>query len=250
MSPKLSVSIITLNEERDLPGCLESLNGLDAQIVVLDNHSTDRTRELAQAAGAEVSERTFDNYSAQKQAALERTTGEWVLSLDADERITPEFKDEISEILRNPSSLDGFEIPFQVHFMGKRLRFGGLGHETHMRLFRKSKGRFIGGRLHEGIELHGKIKKSKHGIVHIPYRDLDEYLEKMKVYTSNAALKRFDAGVRFHLGYHLLPFWELFHRLILRLGILDGTPGIVWAGLAAYHTWVKYLKLRELELRK
>ncbi len=147
MSPRLSVIVITLNEETDLPACLESVKALDAEIVVVDNHSSDRTREIAENAGAKFVIRDFEGYAPQKQSALDLATGDWVLSIDADERLTPELRDEIAALSEsaNGSGPSGYEIPFRVHFMGRRLRFGGLGGERHLRLFRRASGRFVGG---------------------------------------------------------------------------------------------------------
>jgi len=250
MAPKLSVVIITRDEELDLPGCLESVRGLDAEIVVVDNASSDRTTDIARSAGARVHDRPFRDYASQKQAAVDLAAGEWVLSIDADERLSPALREEILSTLRRPpDGVAGFEIPFEVRFMGRRLRFGGLGGERHLRLFLRERGRFVGGCLHEGIEVSGGVGRLSARILHLPYRDLDEYLAKMLVYTSNAASKRLAQGKRFTPLDHLRPFWELFQRLVLRLGLLDGTPGIAWASLSAFHTWVKYLKLKELQRR-
>ncbi|MEK7742896.1 MAG: hypothetical protein AAB578_00785, partial [Elusimicrobiota bacterium] len=112
---------------------------------------------------------------------------------------------------------------------------------------RRSKGGFVGGRLHEGFEGEGKAGRLEGKMVHLPYRDIDDYLDKLRVYTTAAALKRREQGRRSSPLHHLLPFWELFHRLVLRLGVLDGTPGVAWAALSSFHTWVKYVKLREME---
>ncbi len=243
---KLSVVIVTLNEERDLPGCLDSVRGLADEIILLDSGSRDKTKEIAGNYQANVSERTFDDFASQKQAAVELAAGEWILSLDADERVTPELADEIRGAMQN-SAIDAYDIPFQVWFLGSRLRYGGLGREHHVRLFKRGKGRFGGKQLHEGIVVEGPVKRLSHEIVHIPYRDLNEYLEKMIVYTDRAASKRFENGKRFHVGYHLLPFWEFFMRAFIKGGVLDGFPGILWAGLSAFHSWLKYTKLRELE---
>lgn len=249
MSPRLSVVMIARDEERDLPDCLNSLRALEAEIViVVDDRSSDQTKAAARRFTSHVFERTFDNYAAQKQSALERAAGEWVLSIDADERVSAELSAELLALCaEGDNGIAGYQIPFAVHFMGRHLRHGGLGGERHLRLFRRAAGRFVGGSLHEGIEVTGAIRRTRGAIVHRPYRDLDEYLDKMTVYTTNAARKRREAGRRFTVLHHLLPCWEFFRRTVLRLGILDGTPGIVWAGLSAFHTWVKYLKLRELE---
>lgn len=245
---RLSAVIIAQNEERDLPGCLRSLAGLDCEIVVVDGGSTDRTREIAREAGAKLFERPFDDFASQKQAAVDLASGEWILSIDADERVSPELAAEI------PSALDGaadaYDLPFEVRFLGKRLRFGGLGREHHIRLFRKSRGRFGGARLHEGVEISGPVARLRGRVVHEPYRDLNEYLEKAIVYTDRAARKRYDAGRRFTPLHHLLPVWEFFMRTVLKLGALDGFPGVAWAALSSFHSWLKYAKLRELERRE
>lgn len=130
------------------------------------------------------------------------------------------------------------------------MRFGGLGCEKHVRLFRREAGKFVGGELHEGLEVRGPIGSLSNRMVHVPYRDLGDYLDKLDRYTTLAAQKRYAAGRRFHFGHHLLPLWELFVRLVLRLGVLDGTAGVAWWGLASFHTWTKFLKLREIELRE
>lgn len=133
--------------------------------------------------------------------------------------------------------------------MGRVLRWGGLGSERHLRLVRHGRGRFTGGGLHEGLLAPEPLGRTSGRIRHIPYRDMDEYFEKLSRYTTLAARKRWEAGRRASFAHHLLPFWELFVRLFLRLAVLDGLPGIVYAGLSSFHTWVKYVKLAELGRR-
>jgi len=248
MPSRISAFVITRDEEHNIEGCLESLRGLEAEIVVLDDSTDGRTRELARKYTDKVSRRPFDDFASQKQAALDLCGGDWALSIDADERLTPELREEIPAALsRADEGIGGFSIPFRVRFLGRCLRFGGLGGERHLRLFRKAGARFTGRHLHEGIRVDGRIARLHGAMLHTPYRDLDEYLEKMRRYTTRAALQRYENGRRFRAVHHLLPFWELLRRLLLRGGIFDGTPGVVWAGLSAMHTWIKYLKLRELE---
>jgi hypothetical protein len=120
-----------------------------------------------------------------------------------------------------------------------------------LRLFKRTQGRFVGGDLHEGIELSRPPGRLRRGtIIHEPYRDLADYLEKLDRYTTLAAQKRLARGERFCLWYHLLLPWEFFSRAILKLGILDGGPGLVWAGLSAFHSWLKYVKLGQLQKLK
>jgi glycosyltransferase involved in cell wall biosynthesis len=240
----LSAILIAKDEERDLPGCLESLKGLATEIViVVSDDTTDRTEEIARAAGAKVIRRKFDDYARQRQASLDAATGEWCLWIDPDERATPALKAEVNKSL----SFDAYDIPFDVVFLGRILRWGGLGSESHVRLFRRAKSKFVGGGLHEGIQVEGSQGRLTGKIIHEPYKNISEYLEKLDRYTTLAAEKRFAAGVRFSVWRHLILPWEFFARSVLKLGILDGYPGVVWAGLSAYHSWLKYVKLGELQ---
>lgn len=244
----LSAILIARDEERDLPGALESLRGLASElVVVVGAASRDKTEAIARKAGAKVLIRAFDGYASQKQAALELATSDWVLSLDADERVSPALRDEVKSVLASGVDAAGFEIPFRVFFLGRRLRWGGLGSEKHLRLFRRSKARFVGGSLHEGVEVEGPVERLKAPINHEPYRDLSEYLAKLDAYTTLAARKRRAQGQRFKLWHHLILPWEFFVRAFLKLGLLDGQAGLVWAGLSAFHAWLKYVKLKELE---
>jgi glycosyltransferase involved in cell wall biosynthesis len=244
----LSAILIAKDEERDLPGCLESLKGLANEIVVVVSDDTsDRTEEIARASGAKVFRRKFDDYAGQRQASLDAATGEWCLWIDPDERATPALSAEIRSVLTDSAAIDSYDVPFEVHFLGRALKWGGLGSETHVRLFRRSKARFVGGGLHEGIQINGLEARLDGKIVHEPYKDISEYLEKLDRYTTLAAKKRYDAGVRFSVWRHLILPWEFFARAILKLGILDGYPGVVWAGLSSYHSWLKYVKLGELQ---
>ena len=244
----LSAILIAKDEERDLPGCLESLKELATEIiVVISDDTTDRTEEIARVAGAKVIRREFDDYARMRQASLDLATGAWCLWIDPDERATPELSAEIRSALSGSPSFDSYDIPFDVVFLGRTLKWGGLGSESHVRLFRRSKSRFVGGALHEGIQVDGPEGRLDGAIRHEPYKSISEYLEKLDRYTTLAAEKRFAAGIRFSPWRHLILPWEFFARAILKLGILDGFPGIIWAGLSAYHSWLKYVKLGELQ---
>jgi hypothetical protein len=189
-----------------------------------------------------------------RQASLESATGEWCLWIDPDERVSAALSDRIRSALSRPklnaNGVDSFDIRFEVRFLGRTLRWGGLGSESHVRLFRRSKSRFVGGALHEGIEIEGGGNEGylEGRMIHEPYKNISEYLEKLDRYTSLAAEKRFAAGRRFSAWRHLILPWEFFARAILKLGFLDGFPGLVWAGLAAFHSWLKYVKLGELQM--
>jgi glycosyltransferase involved in cell wall biosynthesis len=248
MTPSISAILIAKDEERDLPGCLESLQGLAAEIVVVvSDDTTDETEGIARAAGAKVLRRKFDDYAGQRQASLDAATGDWCLWIDPDERVSPALSAEMCSVLTAAPSFDAYDVPFEVRFLGRALRWGGLGSESHVRLFRRSRSRFVGGGLHEGIRVGGLEGRLEGKIVHEPYKNISEYLDKLDRYTTLAAKKRYDAGVRFSVWRHLILPWEFFARAVLKLGVLDGYPGIVWAGLSSYHSWLKYVKLGELQ---
>ncbi len=245
----LGAIIIAKNEEADLPGCLSNLKGWVEEIVVVtDALSSDKTETIAREQGCKTIRRAFDSYAAQKQAALDLCTTEWVLSIDADERVSPKLRDEILLFLKNPEKIDGIILRFRVEFMGRVLKFGGMGHEKHLRLFRRSKGRFIGGLIHEGIQISGPTALRFSGFMeHKPYQNLREYLDKMFFYLELSSQKARQAGKRFHVWHHLILPWEMVSRLFLKLGILDGNAGIIWAALSSFHHWLKYVKLKEGE---
>ncbi len=245
----LSVVVITLNEEVDLPGCLDSVQDLNAEIVVVDNHSADRTLEIARRYTSNVHTRAFNGFAAQKQFAIEKASRNWILSLDADERLTPELAREIKALLVGTPVAAGYEIPFEVYSLGRKLRFGGFGSERHLRLFRKDSGRFSGD-VHEGFTLAGPVGKLSGKIQHFPYRDLDEHLDKLNRYTTMAARAGLVQGRRITPFHHLLPPWVFFVRYVLRLGFLDGRAGLMQAVMAAFTSWAKYIKLARLQDRK
>lgn len=249
---KLSVCVIAKDEERDLPGLLESLAPLrqalaDAfECVVLDSGSTDATLAVAERWGARTARRPFDDFASQKQACLDLCAGDWVLSLDCDERLTPGLARDVLGVLADPAAAAGYELPFEVEFLGKVLRWGGLGGETHLRLFRRAKGRFGGEHVHEGVRVDGPVGRLAHPVRHRPYADLAEYMAKFDVYTERAARARLAAGRRPCWSDALRPWWELFSRVVLKLGVLDGREGLLWARLSASHTRRKYARLAEL----
>ena len=248
MTASLSAILIAKDEADDLPGCLESLKGLATEtVIVVSEDTTDRTAELARGAGAKVLIRRFDDYARQRQAGLDAATGDWCLWIDPDERASPALADEIRSALAAGPDVNSYDVPFEIRFLGATLRRGGLGSESHVRLFRRSGARFVGGVLHEGIAVDGGRGRLRGRIVHEPYRSVADYLGKLDRYTSLAAQKRFQAGRRFTPFHHLLLPWEFFARAVLKLGILDGFPGLVWAGLSAFHTWLKYVKLGEMQ---
>lgn len=251
MTLSLSAILIAKNEARDLPGCLESLEGLVNEItIVVSDDTTDNTAEIAKRFHAKVVSRKFDDYARMRQKSLDVAEGDWCLWIDPDERVTPELAVEIKRALSESPQFAAVDIPFAVHFLGREMRWGGLGHESHIRLFRRDKARFTGGPLHESLLIDGPVSSFKNRIVHEPYKDISDYLSKLDRYTTLAAQKRLDAGRRSSVFHHLILPWEFFSRAFLKLGVLDGHQGLIWAGLAAFHSWLKYVKLNLMQREK
>jgi glycosyltransferase involved in cell wall biosynthesis len=244
---KLSVILITKNEEADLGKCLDSIGTLASQTVIVDDFSTDRTPEIARTHGAEFFQRKWDGFGQQKQFALEKARHEWVLNIDADERLAPGLCDEIREVLRSSPVVNGYKIPFQHVFMGRPLRFGAGRNESHVRLFRRDKARYPSKTIHEGIAVEPPLGHLKNTVLHMSYRNLSEYLQKCDRYTTLIAQEKWKEGRRFSLLDHLKLPGHFFKSYFLKLGFLDGAPGLSYAALSAYYSWMKSLKLLELE---
>jgi len=246
--PKLGLLIITKNEEKNLPACLESVRGLVDEMVLVDNHSQDRTLEIARSFTDKIFQRPLTGYAEQKQFGLEQCRSEWILNLDADERLSPELRQEIQACLQNSRIREnGYSVPFEVHFMGKALRFGRPGRERHVRLFRRSLARYAGLRVHEKVAIPDPVGFLRHPIVHRPYPGFQIYLEKLNRYTTMAAQEKYEFGERFSWRHHGLLPWKFFQEYVLERGCLDGVAGLVWSALSAYYHWMKYLKLREMQ---
>lgn len=239
---KLSAILITRNEEANLPVCLASLAGLADEVVIVDSDSTDRTVAVAEAAGARVVRHRFEGFGAAKQRALEMAAGTWVLSVDADERVTPALADEIRRLLASEPAADGFLVRRDVFFLGKRLRFGGMGNDWVLRLFRRAAARFSPSLVHEHVEIRGRTGKLRAALEHHAYRTLAEHVAKMNRYTDIQAQVKAGGGVRYRNWMWARLPWEVFARCVLRLGILDGTAGIMFATMSAYSAWLKYAK--------
>ena len=247
MITSLSAYLIVKNEARDLPACLESLKGVADQIIVVDDQSTDNTVVLAKDWGAKVYSRKLDGYGTQKQFALDQCAGDWVLSIDADERVTPELAREIKTIIAQPGGPDGYYISRKMFFLGHRLHFGGVGKGWVLRFFRREKGKYLPKEIHEQVTIDGPVRRLKGRLDHFSYDTLEEYLEKIPAYTAMAAKARWEKGKRFSAFHHLRPVWELFVRVVIKGAWMDGQAGLIYAALCAHAAWLRAIKLRDLE---
>lgn len=241
--PLLSAVLIVNNEEANLATCLESVRDIADEIVVLDGGSTDRTVAIAREHGARIATRAFDDFGRQKQAALELATGEWILSLDADERVTPPLARAIARVVRDVNAADGYWVRRTMVYLGKRLRYGGAGSEWILRLARRERAHFAPLPVHEHLIVDGRTDRLAGALDHIKYRALREHIDTINRYTELAARRKGEAGRRFSVLHVMRIPWEMFSRLVLRLGILDGRAGIIHAAMAAFYAFVQYAKL-------
>jgi glycosyltransferase involved in cell wall biosynthesis len=243
LPPRLSAVLIVLNEEAHLPECLASVRDIADEIVVLDGGSRDRTVEIAKGFGACVGTRAFDNFGLQKQAALDMASGEWIVSIDADERVTPELGREIARVVRDEASADGYWLRRKMVYLGHRMRFGGVGSEWILRLARRQRARFAPLPVHEHLIVEGRTGRLRGTLDHIKFREVREHIERLNMYTDLAAARKRAQGRRFSIFHYLRLEWEITSRLIFRLGILDGRPGVIHAVLAGLYAFTQYAKL-------
>ncbi|MDQ6828433.1 MAG: glycosyltransferase family 2 protein [Gemmatimonadota bacterium] len=241
--PRLSAVLIVHNEERHLPDCLRSLEGLADEIVVLDDGSKDRTVEIARAAGARVEHRPFDDFGHQFQAALDLAAGDWVFPIDADERVSPELAASMRAVVDAPDSLEGYWVRREIIYMGARMKHGGLGDDWVLRLAKRGLVRYNQVVVHPHLVLDGRSARLAGVMDHVQYRKLSEHVAKIDGYTETMALARRERGQRFSSWQVLRIPWELFYRLFIRGGVLDGKPGVIWAGMSAFYSFLKSAKM-------
>lgn len=243
---KLSLVVVTLDEEDHIERCLGSVPGAGEKIVV-DSFSRDRTVELATRSGARVLQRPFVSAADQKGWAIARATGEWILVLDADETATPRLVEGIAAAIRDGGA-DGYWIRRRSEFLGKRIRFCGWGNERILRLFRRGRGTYPERAVHERLVLDGRAAPIPGGgtIEHRPYRDMADYLDRMRSYSDRGALELEKRGARWFPGIVTHPVARFLRMYVLQLGFLDGASGFTLCALAAKGVYLKYARLREL----
>lgn len=240
---ELSVIIIVKNESANIRDCIASVAWAD-QIIVVDSGSTDDTVGIARKMGAEVYVHAdWPGFGPQKNRALDYATHEWVLSIDADERITPQLRVEIESVLQNPQA-DGYEISRLSRFCGRFMHHSGWSPDYVLRLFRRDQGRFSDVLVHESVQLQGSVAELKQPLLHYSYLDFDDVLVKLNNYSSAASLmleRREKKGSLRQAVIHGL--WAFFRTYVLRAGFLDGREGFMLAVMNAENSYYRYIKL-------
>jgi glycosyltransferase involved in cell wall biosynthesis len=241
---KLSVTIITLNEAAHIDACLAAVAWAD-EVLVVDSGSADGTADLARARGARVIVKDWPGYAAQKNFAAGEATHDWILSVDADERVTPELAAEIRQLLATEPEPAGFRIPRVAWHLGRWIRTTDWYPDPQLRLYDRRRARWKPRRVHESVTADGPVGRLRHELQHYTYRDLSHQQATIDRYSTLAAEEMAEAGRHasvFDLTIH--PLAAFLRNYLLRRGILDGVPGFMISAMNAYYVFLKFAKLR------
>ncbi|MEM6883736.1 MAG: glycosyltransferase family 2 protein [Verrucomicrobiota bacterium] len=244
---KISACIITLNEEENLPRCLESIHDLVDEIVVVDSGSTDRTNYIATDFNARFIRNDWNGYVAQKNFALSKAKFNWVLSLDADEELSPELQSSLKTLKLNGHSelVTGYEMSRVVDYQGDLVRFGDWYPDTLVRLFKKDAAEFAGGHVHERLEINGEVQPLAGEIIHHSFKDETDYLQRMDHYSALwAEQKRVDGETAGALAPYTHSIWRFLRSYLIKGGFRGGSLGLKLSKLQAREVFLKYSKLQ------
>ena len=241
----LSVLIPTLNEEENLGACLESCAFAD-EIIVVDSGSEDETQEIARRAGARLLIHEFEGHARQKNWGLEQVSHEWVLILDADERVTPELREEVASVLASPARSDGYWIRRRSTFLGREIRGCGWQRDRVLRLFARGKGRYEDRHVHEEVHVDGTVGTLHAALLHHSCRNLRDWMEKTVRYARLGAREARRRGRTARRRDLLLrPPARFLKQYIAQRGFRDGVEGFVLCVISAFGVFLKYAMLRE-----
>ncbi len=243
----LSAVIITKNEEDNLERCLQSLAFCD-EIIVLDSDSTDRTQEIAKRYTSHVYNEKWKGFEAQRTLALTYATHEWILSIDADEEVSLELRNEIVTALNSESESVAYSLPRKTIHFDRWIRYGGWYPNRLVRIFRKAEGEWKGDAVHEFWSTRGKIGELQSDLLHYSFSNLSDQVERNNKYSSLGAQKLETSSKKFSLAKLLFkPLSKFCETYLLKLGFLDGYPGFIISVSASYSVFLKWAKLWELQ---
>lgn len=248
---KISTVIITYNEEDRLEPTLKSCSEIADEIVVVDSFSTDKTIDILKKYKVKIFQKKFIDYGSQKNLAMGKAKNEWILNLDADERVSKELKKNIIKLKqKHKMNTDGFLINRKTFYMGKWIKHSGWYPDRKLRLFRKSKSRWQG-RIHERLILNGKIQKIDGDILHFTYRNITDHINRINRYSKMQAEDIVRKKTKFiYLRFFLLPPITFMRFYFWKMGILDGFSGIIIAMVSCWGTAMKYMKAIEIKREK
>lgn len=244
----ISAVLIAQNEERHIADALASVSFCD-EIVVVDSGSTDKTREIAEAAGARVIVNApWPGFVAQRDFAVKAAQNDWVIALDADERVGPALREEIEELRRKGFACAGYRIPRVAYYLGQWIRGTDWYPDWQVRFFDRGQARWEGDLVHESVSVKGAVGRLRGELEHHPYADVSDHLAKIDSYTTLWAHQAHSAGRRTNiLDMAAGAGWAFFRNYVLKRGLLLGSTGFVVSVLNTHYTFVKLAKLRELE---
>ena len=239
----LSVTIITRNEADKIRDCLESVTWAD-EIIVVDSGSDDDTMEICREYTKTVASKPWSGFGPQKNKALALAKGDWILSIDADERVSEQLREEILQAMKNPADNIAFEIPRLSNYCGRFMKHSGWYPDHVLRLFKKEHGRFSDDLVHEKVIVSGKTGKLKTPLLHYSFDNLDQVLQKINHYSTLSAENMYKKGKSASLRKAIgRGMWTFFRNYVLQRGFLDGREGLMLAISNAEGTYYKYAKL-------
>jgi glycosyltransferase involved in cell wall biosynthesis len=246
-TPPLSAVIITYNEQDKLLPALASV-AFCSEVVVIDSGSSDRTREIAQAAGARVIVNApWPGFSAQRNFAIDAARHDWILAVDADERIPAALREEIDAERARPFRFGAYRIPRVAHYLGRAIRGTDWYPDSQVRLFHRRQARWGGSLIHESVQVDGPVGRLRAAMEHYPYRDISEHVRKIDSYTTLWAQDAFALGRRTGVADLLLaPSWSFLRNYVVRRGFLLGRAGLTVSILNSFYVFLKRAKLSDL----
>jgi len=249
--PTVSAIVVCFNEEKNIGACLESLRWCD-EIVVVDSFSTDGTVEICRRYTDRVMQRAWAGYVDQKAYAVSQATKEWVLSVDADERVTAELREEIGRALaRDRESYSGYALPRLVFYLRRWWWRGGWYPDYTLRLFRRDRATLGGSEPHDKVLVDGRVRRLRHPLHHFTYQDMEDHIQRINRFTSISSQELLKSGQHWRLADALLrPAGRFLRCYFLKRGFMEGFAGFYVAVTAAMYVFLKYAKLWELELEE
>lgn len=244
--PPISATIITHNEATNIARAIRSLDCAD-EILVVDSGSTDATVKIASELGARTISHPWEGFAAQKSFAVAQASHAWILSLDADEELNEDARAAIREWKQSTPSVGAYRFARRAQYLGRWILHSGWYPDWKIRLFDRSKARWIGDYVHESVVAEGPVETMSGEILHYTCDSLDDHRKRIEFYTDLAAREMFERGERAGLARRLLaPPWVFLNTYLLRLGVLDGVPGFLIAWMAARYVHRKYVKIKQL----
>lgn len=247
MKEKMSVVIVTKDEESNISECIKSVSWAD-EIIVVDSGSKDRTCDVSRELGADVIERKWIGYADQKNFGIEQAKNNWVMSLDADERISDNLREILFSIFVKDSIYEGYRFPRKNIFFGKWMKHGDLWPDYQIRLFRKGKAFFNDRHVHESVQVDGEVCELNEPILHYSYQNVSDFFQRQKDYAILSARESLRSGITFkRTDIFFRPLWRFFRSYIIKSGWKDGIEGFIVSAGLAWYVFMRFAIILELK---